>query len=162
MAGFCGALVIIRPGTDIFQPAALLTLLSAVCFAGYQLWTRRLAPHERPETLIVYTALAGAVIMSVAAPFGVRPPDGILDGLKFAGVGLLGGGGAVLHHLRPAQSGRRPSCRPSGMRSSSSPPHSDTPSSATSPTATPGSGAALIVGSGLIVAWRERARRQAQ
>ena len=91
IVGFCGALVIIRPGTDVFQPAAVLTLLSAVCFAGYQLWTRRLARYERPETLIVYTALAGAVVMSMVGPFASRPPHDIADGLKFAGVGLIGG-----------------------------------------------------------------------
>ena len=69
VVGFCGALVIIRPVTDVFQPAAVLTLLSAICFAGYQLWTRRLAQHERPETLIIHTALAGAIVMSLMAPF---------------------------------------------------------------------------------------------
>ena len=91
VVGFCGALVIIRPGTDVFQPAALLMLLSAICFAGYQLWTRRLARYERPETLIIYTALAGAIVMSLIAPFTSRPPDDIVDTLKFAGVGLIGG-----------------------------------------------------------------------
>ena len=79
VVGFCGALVIIRPGTDVFQPAAVLTLLSAICFAGDQLWTRRLAQYERPETLIIYTALAGAIVMSLMAPFSSRPPEPVND-----------------------------------------------------------------------------------
>ena len=157
--GFCGALVIIRPGTDVFQPAALLTLLSAVCFAGYQLWTRRLAPHERPETLIVYTALAGAVIMSLVAPFGARPPDDIADGLKFAGVGLLGG---AAQYLIICALQRAPASVVSPIG------YAELITAAAFGYAVFGDipdrytwfGAALIVGSGLLVVWRERARRK--
>ena len=105
VVGFCGALVIIRPGTDVFQPAAVLMLLSAICFAGYQLWTRRLARYERPETLIIYTALAGAIVMSLIAPFTSRPPDDIVDGLKFAGRADRRSR-PILHHLRSAEGAR--------------------------------------------------------
>ena len=159
IVGFCGALVIIRPGTDVFQPAALLTLLSAICFAGYQLWTRRLARHERPETLIVYTALAGAVVMSLMAPFTARPPDDIVDGLKFAGVGADRRGCTIFHHLRSAESAgvRRVAHRVCGahhgrgIRVRHLRRHPDRYTWL---------GAALIVGSGLVVAWRESARRK--
>ena len=89
--GFCGALVIVRPGTGVFQPAALPLLASAACLGAYQLWTRRLAPHERPETLIVYAALAGAAIMTVIAPWSARLPGDLADVMKFAGVGFIGG-----------------------------------------------------------------------
>ena len=74
VVGFCGALVVIRPGTDVFQPAAVLTLLSAICLAGYQLWTRRLARHERPETLIIYSAPSFETVRSNA---GLRPAQGM-------------------------------------------------------------------------------------
>ena len=96
VAGFFGALVIIRPGTTVFQPAAILTLASALCFALYQIWTRRLARFERPQTLIIYTALTGAVIMSIVIPWTAIPPADIADTLKFIGVGLLGGAAQYL------------------------------------------------------------------
>ena len=159
IVGFCGALVIIRPGTDVFQPAALLTLLSAICFAGYQLWTRRLAQHERPETLIVHTALAGAVVMSMVAPFGSRPPDDIVDGLKFVGVGLIGGA-AQYFIICALQRAPASVVSPIGYAELIVAAafgyviFDDLPDRYT------WLGAALIVGSGLVVAWRESARRK--
>ena len=159
IVGFCGALVIIRPGTDVFQPAALLALLSATCFAGYQLWTRRLARFERLETLIVYTALAGAVVMSVVAPFTARFPDDIVDGLKFAGVGLIGGA-AQYFIICALQRAPASVVSPIGYAELITAAafgyviFDDIPDRYT------WLGAALIVGSGLIVVWRERARHK--
>ena len=96
VAGFCGVLVIVRPGTTVFQPAAILIMSASVCFALYQIWTRRLARYERPETLIIYTALVGAIVMILVAPWSARPPDDIADALKFASIGLLGGAAQYL------------------------------------------------------------------
>ena len=161
IVGFCGALVIIRPGTDVFQPAALLALLSAVCFAGYQLWTRRLARYERPETLIVYTALAGAIVMSLVGPFAARPPDGIVDGLKFAAVGLIGGA-AQYFIIRALQRAPASVVSPIGYAEIVAAAafgyvvFGDVPDRYT------WLGAALIVGAGLVVAFRESVRRQSE
>ena len=96
VAGFCGVLVIVRPGTTVFQPAAILIMSASACFALYQIWTRRLARYERPETLIIYTALVGAIVMILVAPWSARPPDDIADALKFASIGLLGGAAQYL------------------------------------------------------------------
>ena len=159
VVGFCGALVIIRPGTDVFQPAALLMFLSAVCFAGYQLWTRRLARYERPETLIIYTALAGAIVMSLMAPFTSRPPDDIVDTLKFAGVGLIGGA-AQYFIICALQRAPASVVSPIGYAELIAAAafgyviFDDLPDRYT------WLGAALIVSAGLVVAWRESARRK--
>lgn len=96
VAGFCGAVVIVRPGSGVFQPAAILILSASACFALYQIWTRRLARYERPETLIIYTALVGSVVMTLVAPWSARPPADFADALKFAGIGLLGGAAQYL------------------------------------------------------------------
>ena len=88
--GFAGALVIIRPGSSLFDPWALLVLVSAALFAVYQISTRRLTPVDSPETLIVYTAAAGALVTSVAVPWLARMPDTVGDLVGFAGVGLVG------------------------------------------------------------------------
>ena len=93
--GFAGALVIIRPASDLFDPWALLVLVSAAYYAVYQIWTRQLAPVDSPETLIVYTAAVGALLTTVAFPWFARSPDSIGDLLAFAGLGLVG----ALAHL---------------------------------------------------------------
>lgn len=96
VAGFCGVVVIVRPGTSVFQPEAILILSASVCFALYQIWTRRLARYERPETLIIYTALVGSVVMTLVAPWSARPPEDFADTLRFASIGLLGGAAQYL------------------------------------------------------------------
>lgn len=46
LLALAGALIVIRPGTEVFQPASLLPLIAAFCFASYTLITRRLGPDE--------------------------------------------------------------------------------------------------------------------
>ena len=70
-----GALIVIRPGSDLFQPAALLPLIAATCFAGYTLITRRIGPSEDVWTSLFYTGLFGAVILSTLMPFAMPVLD---------------------------------------------------------------------------------------
>ncbi len=89
LAGLVGALVIIRPGTDVFSPAALLPLAAATCFAGYSIATRFLGQGESPFTSLLYTTLLGTVVASVALPFfWTMPTTG--DALVMAGFGAIG------------------------------------------------------------------------
>ena len=101
--GFAGALVIIRPGSTLFDPWALLVLVSASYYAVYQIWTRRLTLVDSPETLIVYTAAAGALVTTVTIPWLARVPDSLGDLAAFAGLGLVG----ALAHLCIVQALRR-------------------------------------------------------
>ena len=89
--GFVGALVIIRPGTEVFDLAALLPLCAACGYALYQIMTRMVArTGEPPMTSLVYTALLGAVLASLAVPFFWVTPD--FEGwLLMAVMGLFGG-----------------------------------------------------------------------
>jgi drug/metabolite transporter (DMT)-like permease len=91
--GFVGVLIIIRPGADFTNWATVLVLGSASCYAVYQVLTRLIAPHDRPETGIVYAALVGTVAMSVLAPFDWRLPGTPLDWLLFGCLGFFGGFG---------------------------------------------------------------------
>lgn len=70
-----GALIVIRPGTDVFQPAAMLPLLAAFCFASYTLITRRLGPDEDVWTSLFYTGLVGAVLLTAILPFHLPSLD---------------------------------------------------------------------------------------
>ncbi len=89
--GFIGTLVIIRPGTDVFEIAALFPLFAAFGYAFYQIMTRMVArTAEPPLTSLAYTALLGAVFTSLFVPFFWETPD--LEGwLLMAAMGLLGG-----------------------------------------------------------------------
>ena len=50
MTGFVGVLIVIRPGTELFHWASLFAVASAVCYAVYQVMTRRIAGYDPPET----------------------------------------------------------------------------------------------------------------
>ena len=72
--GLCGALIIIRPGTEVFQPAALLPILAAGCFASYTIATRFLGQDEPPATSFLYTTLIGTVVGTAILPWHWSPP----------------------------------------------------------------------------------------
>ncbi|TDE40258.1 DMT family transporter [Antarcticimicrobium sediminis] len=92
VAAMCGALIVIRPGSDVFVPAALLPLGAAACYSGYALLTRRLGAKEDPWTSLFYTGLVGTVLLSVIVPSQWQTPDGpaLILFLCVAGFGTIG------------------------------------------------------------------------
>lgn len=93
VVGFLGVLIVIRPGGGFADWAALLVLSATGSYAIYQVITRLIAPHDKPETGIVYAALVGTAVMSVVAPFEWRLPDAALDWALFGCLGFFGGFG---------------------------------------------------------------------
>jgi len=89
--GFLGVLVVVRPGAEATQPASLLPLGTAVCYAFYQLLTRRVAASDPPETTVGYSALAGTVVMSAIVPFVWTAPASLARSLLLLSMGLTGG-----------------------------------------------------------------------
>jgi drug/metabolite transporter (DMT)-like permease len=89
VAGFAGALIIIRPGFGVMQIAALLPVGAAVSLAFYHLATRALAGTDKPLTTIVYTVSVGLVVATGAIPFYWVTPDAPAWTLM-VGLGLLG------------------------------------------------------------------------
>lgn len=69
LVGLIGALIIIRPGLGVFQPAALFPLGAAVCLAAYQITTRMLSAADPIWTTMLYTAGVGTLIASALVPF---------------------------------------------------------------------------------------------
>src|SRR5262245_16268451 len=57
-----GAVIIIRPGSEVFHWASLFLLASALCYALYQILTRRVTRTDSAETSAVYSALVGTVV----------------------------------------------------------------------------------------------------
>lgn len=64
--GLAGALVVVRPGSGLFGWAALIPAAGALCYAVFQLLTRRHAGIEDPLTTHLYTGLVGALVASIA------------------------------------------------------------------------------------------------
>ena len=91
MVAFTGVLIIIRPGSDVFQWASLYMLGSALCYGLYQVLTRRVAGYDSAETTAVYSALVGTVVMSLAMPFFWTPIASWTDGAILFSLGIIGG-----------------------------------------------------------------------
>jgi drug/metabolite transporter (DMT)-like permease len=89
LVGLAGALIIVRPGSDLFTPYALLPLGMAVCNALYQILTRMLAGIEHPLTSLTWGALVGAALFSLAAPFVWVTPQAPFHGVLIVVIGIL-------------------------------------------------------------------------
>lgn len=91
ITGFIGILVLLRPGSSVLHPAVLLLIGTAVCNAMYQLLTRKL-PGDGLYTTLFYSALVGAVALTLALPWGFdgAPLDAKSIGLLLM-LGLLAG-----------------------------------------------------------------------
>lgn len=68
--GFLGALVVVRPGSGELNIGVLFACGMALAFALYQILTRRSASVDGPLVGLFYAALLGAVLLTLAAPFG--------------------------------------------------------------------------------------------
>jgi drug/metabolite transporter (DMT)-like permease len=86
-----GALIILRPGSGVFSPWALLPLGAAVCYTGNALLTRYIGPKEPVWTSLLHASIFGTVVAALALPFVWVPVSGP-DLALFALVGALGTG----------------------------------------------------------------------
>ncbi|MBP8310421.1 MAG: DMT family transporter, partial [Burkholderiaceae bacterium] len=91
LVGFAGVLIIVRPGSEVFQWSSLLILGSSACYATYQVLTRKVSGTDRAETSAIYSALLGSVITSVAVPFFWTTPLRTADILMLLCLGVFGG-----------------------------------------------------------------------
>jgi drug/metabolite transporter (DMT)-like permease len=93
--GFLGVLVIVRPGGDTMQWAALLPLLTAFLYALYQIATRVLSRSTPPLVTFAYMVVVGTAGSTLALPFVWRAPDAF-GWAMMAASGLLHG---LAHYL---------------------------------------------------------------
>lgn len=75
VVGFIGACIIIQPGPEMFNSGALLALAAGTLYALYLIATRRLAGSAPPLVTLFYTALVGAVLLSLIVPFTWTTPN---------------------------------------------------------------------------------------
>ncbi len=71
--GFVGVLIILRPGSGVFDPAAVIPLISAFMFALYGLLTRYVARRDTTATSFFWTGTTGAVVMTAIGIFFWEP-----------------------------------------------------------------------------------------
>jgi len=67
--GFIGILIILRPGSKVFDPLSLVALGCAIAFAIYQILTRYVSREDSPDTSLFYTGLTGFVLLGAVGPF---------------------------------------------------------------------------------------------
>ena len=93
--GFVGVLVLLRPGTDVFDPRALLPLAGALTFATYQLLTRAVSAVDSSTTSFLHTGLGGALVMTCVGPFFWEAP-GLRD---WGWLAVVSGSSMLGHYL---------------------------------------------------------------
>ena len=91
--GFAGVLIVIRPGSSVFQWASLMIVGSAVSYAIYQIIVRRVATVDSPATTAFYSALGCTLVTSVFVPFNWKTPDNWQDIAMMCSLGFFGGFG---------------------------------------------------------------------
>lgn len=84
---FCGALILLRPGTGAFQSGALLALGAALTLGLEVVFIKRLAGREGPLQVLLINNLIGLTIATaVMLPYWITPSPA--QWLGMAGVGL--------------------------------------------------------------------------
>ncbi|WP_447785129.1 DMT family transporter [Pseudomonas germanica] len=72
--GFTGTLVILRPGSGVFELSALIPLLAALGFALFGVLTRRISRDDSFATNMLYMGLVGAITFTlIGLPGWVAP-----------------------------------------------------------------------------------------
>jgi len=90
LVGFSAVLVMVRPGSDVSSPGALLVLASVVVYSFAMILTRRLGSTESAGAMTFYSALVFLAVGLIAAPLTwIQPtPIGLL---LMAATGVLAG-----------------------------------------------------------------------
>lgn len=94
--GFVGALIVIRPGSEAFNPAMLLPLALVGTNAAFQIVTSKLSKTDGAGTTHFITGLVGLTVTTLALPFFWHTPQTTLVWMVLLGLGVFG---AIGHYL---------------------------------------------------------------
>ena len=73
--GMAGVLAVLRPGAGTFHPEGLYRVASALFWSIGVILTRRMVAIERPETTMFWSAVVGLGVLSVIVPFHFVTPS---------------------------------------------------------------------------------------
>ena len=106
MFGFGGVLLVARPGSGSMQPAALFSLAATICYGFYAVITRIVTRTDSNQTSLLYGNMIGALVMLPVLPFVWSPPSDWVIAAMMLGTGVLGSLGHFClisgHKLAPA------------------------------------------------------------
>ncbi|MCC2098057.1 MAG: DMT family transporter [Hyphomicrobiales bacterium] len=86
VVGFCGVLIMVRPGHAGFDQVALIAVAAALVFAVANVLIRMLARTEPPSRILFYYHLGGSIVFLGPALYVWQPPVGV----EWLMLGLIG------------------------------------------------------------------------
>jgi len=75
VVGFIGTVIILQPGSGVFNPAAMLALVCVVLYSLYNILTRLVSAKDRFETSLVYFGVVGLIASFIAVLGRWQTPD---------------------------------------------------------------------------------------
>ena len=104
--GFGGVLLITRPGLGGMHPAAFISLAATICYGFYAVITRIVSRVDSNQTSLFYANFIGALMLLPVIPFVWTTPENWLIAFMLTGTGVLGSAGHFLliagHRIAPA------------------------------------------------------------
>jgi drug/metabolite transporter (DMT)-like permease len=104
--GFAGVLLITRPGLGGVHPAALFSLAATISYGFYAVITRIVSRVDSDQTSLFYSNFIGALLMLPVVPFVWQTPSSWMIALMLMMIGVLGSAGHFLliagHRIAPA------------------------------------------------------------
>ncbi|MDN3720943.1 DMT family transporter [Roseibium salinum] len=95
LTGFVGVLIVVRPGTETFQPVSLMPVATAFLYSLLMISARWVDGRESVWTLLVYLTGISVVLSVFIAPF-VWTPVRAGDLWLFVAIALFGTAGMTL------------------------------------------------------------------
>lgn len=90
VVGFTGVVVMARPGSELFQPALVFSILSMLGYSIYVLLTRKLAATEGAASLVFVSAILPALALTPALPWAWTLPGNAVEWTLTPLLGLVG------------------------------------------------------------------------
>lgn len=90
LVGFAGVLVMVKPGSGVFETAALVALLATLFYALAVIYVRRLSRTDSNVSIVFWFTLSTTLLSALFLPFQWVTPQG-WDWALLITVGLMGG-----------------------------------------------------------------------
>ena len=96
--GFIGMIIILRPGSTIFNFYSIIPLCGAFFLGLYQIVTRKVSEYDSNETSLLYTGVIGFIVMLILSIFYWQPIN-LLSVILLGSVGIFFSTGVYLQIL---------------------------------------------------------------
>lgn len=102
IVGFIGVIIMTRPGSGVFDPAALVPLVAAAFYALAMISIRKMPANEPPTAIVFYFTAFAMLASLITLPFGHfdpalawRMPQGGAEIALLALIGTMGGAAQI-------------------------------------------------------------------